>query len=63
MYADQLNEVLTAKSEQGGFKDLVRGPVALSATSVLETGANHDSCSTASSLNIHYAAMVSAKSS
>ena len=26
LYADQLNEVLTAKSEQGGFKDLVRGP-------------------------------------
>ena len=26
LYADQLNEVLTAKSEQGGFKDLVRDP-------------------------------------
>ena len=26
LYADQLNEVLTAKSEQGGFKDLVRSP-------------------------------------
>ena len=26
LYADQLNEVLTAKSEQGGFKDLVGGP-------------------------------------
>ena len=24
LYADQLNEVLTAKSEQGGFKELVR---------------------------------------
>ena len=23
LYADQLNEVLTAKSEQGGFKELV----------------------------------------
>ena len=23
LYADQLNQVLTAKSEQGGFKDLV----------------------------------------
>ncbi len=29
LYADQLNEVLTAKSEQGGFKELVRATCTL----------------------------------